>query len=516
MNFKSRESATKLRGAYYTPLPVARWLVRWALARGARRVLEPGCGDGAFLEALAGTGASVTAIELDPDEARKARKKRAGVVTGDFFAWLEANEEERFDAVLGNPPYIRYQYLEPGPREAAARLCERAGVPISKLTNAWVPFALLSLERLTAGGRLALVVPAEIMHVHHALGLRRFLERNARTLTLVHLRAMVFEGALQGVVLLLVEKAGPGEAPCAPSIVEVDSPADLPEGLEGESRPLRRSGRWMWSLLADDEASILTRASELVPSFSDLASVDIGIVTGCNEFFVTDRETAARYGLERFTLPMLGRSEHVQGVRYTPEDHRENTRSGRRVLFLSLEAKTRLTRGLEEYLARGEAQGLPGRYKCRIREPWWAVPYVWRAPVSLLKRCHSHPRLVLNEANVYSTDTAYRIRPRIEPRDLVGSFLSSLTLLSAELEGRHYGGGVLELVPSEIERLLVAERETSAAELDRLDRAVRKGELPLDRQDARLLEGRLARDEVLALRGAWQRLRDRRLRVPRP
>jgi len=30
-----------------------------------------------------------------------------------------------------------------------------------------------------------------------------------------------------------------------------------------------------------------------------------------------------------------------------------------------------------------------------------------------------------------------------------------LTALSAELEGRHYGGGVLELVPSEIERLLV-------------------------------------------------------------
>ncbi len=34
-------------------------------------------------------------------------------------------------------------------------------------------------------------------------------------------------------------------------------------------------------------------------------------------------------------------------------------------------------------------------------------------------------------------------------------FLNGLTALTAELEGRHYGGGVLELVPSEIEKLLV-------------------------------------------------------------
>jgi adenine-specific DNA methylase len=513
VNFKQNESAEKLRGSYYTPRPLARWLVRWALGGGARSVLEPGCGDGSFLEAL-GPRAQVTAIELDPLEAAKARRAHKGVVTGDFFAWLEANEGV-FDAVVGNPPYIRYQYLEPGPRSLASALCERAGVPISKLTNAWVPFVLLSVERLAPRGRLAMVVPAEIMHVHHAEGLRRHLERSARSLTLVHIREMVFSGALQGVVLLLVEKrASEDERPCAPSIVEVESVAALPQGLEPRAEPLRRSGRWMWSLLAEDEARVLAAASEHATSFGDLASVDIGIVTGANDFFVADKETVDRYRLGRFVLPMLGRSEHVAGVRYTPGDHAANERAGRRVSFVALEGGTRLTKGLEEYLALGEELGLPARYKCRIREPWWAVPYVWRAPVSLLKRCHSFPRLVLNEANAYSTDTAYRIRPRGEPRDLVGSFLSTLTLLSAELEGRHYGGGVLELVPSEIERLLIAHAPTSARELAAIDRSVRRGRLPLDRQDARLLGGRLARDELLLLRGAWERLRARRLRKP--
>lgn len=520
VNFKSQESATKLRGAYYTPPALARWCVRWALARGARTVLEPGCGDGAFLEALSAHRVSLTAIELDPLEASKARRKHAGVETGDFFAWLDANEEDTFDAVVGNPPYIRYQYLDPEPREIAARLCARAGVPVSKLTNAWVPFVVLSLERLAPGGRLAMVIPAEVMHVHHADGLRRFLERNARTLSVVHLREMVFPGALQGVVLLLVEKGTASDPPCAPEIIEVEGVAALPATFEAVRRPLRKSGRWMWSLLEDDEAALLARASEHTPSFKDLASVDIGIVTGCNEFFVTDRETVTKHGLERWVKPMLGKSEHVAGVRYTTKDHEKNERDGKRVCFVSLEAKTKLTAGLRDYLAQGEEQDLPARYKCRIREPWWAVPYVWRAPVSLLKRCHAHPRLVLNEAKSYSTDTAYRIVPKGEPRDLVGSFLSSLTLLSCELEGRHYGGGVLELVPSEIERLLVALRPTSARELALIDREVRGGRLPLDRQDARLLEGGangpFSHGEVLALRAAWERLRARRLRRPAP
>jgi hypothetical protein len=44
-----------------------------------------------------------------------------------------------------------------------------------------------------------------------------------------------------------------------------------------------------------------------------------------------------------------------------------------------------------------------------------------------------------------------------------------LTLLTAEIEGRSFGGGVLELVPSEISRLSVPHPEQMADEFDRLD-----------------------------------------------
>ncbi len=42
----------KLRGGYYTSSAIADWLCAWAIRSPKDRVLEPSCGDGAFLVLL--------------------------------------------------------------------------------------------------------------------------------------------------------------------------------------------------------------------------------------------------------------------------------------------------------------------------------------------------------------------------------------------------------------------------------------------------------------------------------
>ncbi|MCI0342039.1 MAG: hypothetical protein L0216_12995, partial [Planctomycetales bacterium] len=140
------------------------------------------------------------------------------------------------------------------------------------------------------------------------------------------------------------------------------------------------------------------------------------------------------------------------------------------------------------------------------------------APVGMLKRSHDYPRLVLNTAGAYTTDTAYRIVSRgVSASRLVYSFVNSLTALTAELEGRHYGGGVLELVPSEINRLLLPLPEHMPVRLEALDAMCRRGASPaevLDDQDRALLAGvGLTADGIRELQAAWWRLRNRRQRA---
>ena len=120
MNFIEFESAQKLRGGFYTQPAIASFLARWVKVSKPKSILEPSCGDGAFLDAIEETRIpslkQITACELNEEEAEKAAARTSLPVKmqrTDFLRWylFFAQNEEGFDAVVGNPPFIRYQYL---------------------------------------------------------------------------------------------------------------------------------------------------------------------------------------------------------------------------------------------------------------------------------------------------------------------------------------------------------------------------------------------------------------------
>jgi adenine-specific DNA methylase len=539
MNFKEFESAEKLRGGYYTPADLATFLARWVAKISPKRTLEPSCGDGVFFEAINNSKlpGEIVGFELDEDEARKSQERAQSlglpsveVRASDFLGWaLNAMEDkaERFDAVIGNPPFIRYQYLPPLFQERAQSIFDRLGCKFTKHTNAWVSFILASFELLRPGGRLAMVVPAEIIHVMHAQSLRSYLGANARRLVVVDPEELWFEGTLQGAVLLLVEKKaratdhaeGLGMYPVrGRDFLQLD-PEDVfnaPQSINGKTV----EGKWTRALLEPSTRELLDKLidANLARRFDEVADVDVGIVTGANKFFLVGDETVRRFGLQKWAYPMFGRSEHCPGIVYDDEQHRANASSGKPTNFIWFtDTSVERTKSGKEYIEHGRRESLHTRYKCRIRSPWYAVPSVYSTEVGMLKRSHDTPRLILNKIGAYTTDTAYRIRAKEGTAEqLVYSFLNGLTALSAELEGRHYGGGVLELVPSEIEKLLLPPPSKVTPEVDELDKAVRT--MPMDSvlalQTKRVLgEVGLSVAEQDELLSGWQRLRNRRHRV---
>ena len=537
VNFIENETAEKLRGGYYTPPDIARFLTRWVLQSKPRSVLEPSCGDGAFLRAMVDLGARstrVTACELSPVEAAKARQEarslHATVLPGDFLSWVldRIDTPPDFDGVLGNPPFVRYQYLADELQRRAESVIRKFGLRFTMHTNAWVPFVVASLARLRPGGRVAMVVPAELLHVLHAGPAREYLLRECSRVLVLDPEEIWFEGTLQGVVLLLAEKRErSGSTRGSLAILRsrgreilAQDPGRLFESagyLPGESLP----HKWTLALLGASERRVLDtlQRHESVRRFADVAKAAVGIVTGANKFFLVPDSVVDAYDLSRFAHPMFGRSEHVPGVAYSAATHRRNRRLGYPTNFLWFNGEELLTHGARRYLAEGEREGLDRRFKCRIRDPWYAVPSVFTAPIGMLKRSHDYPRLVLNTAKAFTTDTAYRVTPApgIGAGRLVYCFVNRLTALCAELEGRHYGGGVLELVPSEIGRLLVPLVPAERSDLQRLD-AMFMGQTSaphiLEFQDEKIL-GRLGlsprtRQDVFA---AWWALRSRRQRV---
>src|SRR3990172_2150771 len=215
MNFIECESEQKLRGGFYTEPLIASFLVKWIKAAKPQSLLEPSCGDGAFLEAIQDQGLStlqrITACELDTAEAEKARNRTKlplRVLNTDFLQWylFHALHGESFDAVVGNPPFIRYQYLPDEQQELAEKIFSQLRLPFTKHTNAWVPFVLASINLLRPGGRIAMVIPSEIFHIPHAQSLRRYLAEQCSKILILDPEEIWFSDTLQGTVLLLAEK----------------------------------------------------------------------------------------------------------------------------------------------------------------------------------------------------------------------------------------------------------------------------------------------------------------------
>src|SRR3989338_6077009 len=198
MRFIEDASKEKLRGGFFTPEPIARFVLKWAVNGNKNYdVLEPSCGDGVFLQEIKKNKfdcKSVTAIEFDQVEAEKARKiklENGEVITADFFKFCNSTKK-RFDLVVGNPPYIRYQYFDKQQRAEAENIFKRAGLKYSKLTNAWVSFIVGSSLLLKEKGKIGFVIPAEILQVSYAKQLRGFLAHFYNKISIVSFKKLVF------------------------------------------------------------------------------------------------------------------------------------------------------------------------------------------------------------------------------------------------------------------------------------------------------------------------------------
>ena len=266
----------------------------------------------------------------------------------DFLAWAIAHiddETMRFDAVLGNPPFVRYQYLPEPFQVRAEEIFRQLRLPFTKHTNAWVPFILASLALLRPGGRLAMVVPAEIIHVMHAQSLRSYLGRECRRLVVIDPEEIWFTDTLQGAVLLLAEKRhdaadkaeGREYSPSKDGIFSTSilRTCSRPRA-RSTARPSKASGRAPFSTQKPAPCSTSYEHPE-VHRFEDVAQVDVGIVTGANKYFLVTDEVVRRYHLEQWAHPMFGRSEHCPGIIYDKRQHEANARAGNPTNFLWLQ-----------------------------------------------------------------------------------------------------------------------------------------------------------------------------------
>lgn len=449
----------KRLGAYYTPPEVVRSLVSWALdGIGDGGILDPSCGDGRFLEGVR----NAVGVDVDPDAVVLAgRRIEADLVAADFFTWAR-DTNQRFAAVVGNPPFIRYQTFSGGARKRALDYCKAQGVTLSGLSSSWAPFVVGATSLLQRGGRLAFVVPAEIGHAVYARPVVRHLLASFERVEFVAVREKLFPELSEDCWLLRAKGFG-GRSETA-YFAKLECLGSEDEWVF-ESIPVAELERWRYRLrplLADPaiRSAYLKLALHVgTVRLGGVAKIGIGYVTGANDFFHLRPSTAERLGIPDHLLRVSVRSNRDLIVDDISEDlvaswRREN----RPILLLDLKGTRDLPLSVMRYLDSPAGKAARQAYKCRHRRPWFAVPDV-RVPDAFLSlMAGGAPRLVGNSAGAACTNSVHAISftNGADVRQYVDRWKGKLTKLSCEIEGHALGGGVLKIEPSEAREILLA------------------------------------------------------------
>jgi adenine-specific DNA-methyltransferase len=538
MKLKKDSTAQKLRGAYYTPSQLADAMVSLFDAEKISRILEPSCGDGVFLDSLAAKGIlkyskSVMAIEIEAAESEKVCDHykdfpNVSVLCEDFFDFYERSyKSERYDLILGNPPYIRYQYLTEKQRKLQSMILSTHGMKENKLINSWVCFLVACVQMLSGNGSIAFVIPAEILQVAYAEDLRLFLSDQLSRITLITFEQLVFPDIEQEVVVFIGEKGGSEKGIRIIEMDNLDGFHALDLASNGYQRLQHVREKWTKYFTSASETMLIQRLreDERFARFKDFALINVGITTGNNNYFSITRDVERQYDLDSVTRPLIGRSSHAHGIFFPADDWETNASNGKKAALISFSDTPfdKYPQKHKEYIYLGEREGQNKGYKCGIRDRWYIVPSVWAPDAFFLRRNNLYPKFVLNRCNAVSTDTMHRVKfnEDVNAENILLSYYNSISFAFTEICGRSYGGGVLEILPGEMGNILLPIVEEVAVDLrdsllKHVDAIIRNGdniELALDLVDNKLLVDILGIETEICqqCRGIWKKLQQRRL-----
>jgi len=281
--------------------------------------------------------------------------------------------------------------------------------------------------------------------------------------------------------------------------------------------------KWTNYILSPRELNFLDKFKKNLNPISYYCNSQVGIVTAANSFFIINKETASKYELNNFIKPIIQKGSLLKNIiEMESGDFKKISSLNQPCYLLSLKdgVEKDFPLNIRRYFKEGKRQGIPNRYKCKLRNNWYCVPSIWGSDGLFVKRTDKLPKIIFNPNKILATDSFYRIkmRSKFDIKSLSFSFHNTLTFIFSELEGRFYGGGVLELTPNEFKNLPIPYAKITEGKFNEFDKMYRNNSEPDSIRkfiDKIVLEKelRLSKKDLDRLNSIYNKLVKRRLKI---
>ncbi|WP_339724658.1 Eco57I restriction-modification methylase domain-containing protein [Maribacter stanieri] len=464
----------KSLGSYYTPIRLANVIADYCFEyfeQDSISILEPSVGDGNFAAAISENlhldrfnTVNLTIVERESAELAKAIERCNPAVNlrpvhSDYLNFHNS-DNNLFSLIIGNPPYVKSSLLEKEQKDICKSIHIDSGLKDKKINNIWTAFLVSAIQKLQNNGVVAFVLPLELLQVKFSEEIRDLLKSSFDRLEVFMFDELQFQECKgQDTVLIIGYKQHQIPGTYYTTIENIEELENRNFSLMQNISVSESNTKWTHHFLSPDEHQFLVNLKSqlnLTPYFVDNKA---GIVTAANDYFIVNDEIVRKNRLRSYSKPIVQKGFYVNGsVTFEDEDFDKLVQEDKPTYLLDFNTvnSNKLSKSLLNYLAIGTDRELETRFKCRQRKHWYKVPNIAKqSEAFFFKRAHEYPKLLKNNADAYVTDSAYMVESKkgYQIENIIYSFYNSLTLAFAELEGRYYGGGVLEVTPNEFRAL---------------------------------------------------------------
>lgn len=447
------------------------------------RFADPSIGSGSFFSAALSVFGmenieSGVGVELDERFVRVAneiwRDSGLCVIEGDFTQIIaNGSRPDSPNLILANPPYVRHHHLDRGDKERLQSLVELScKLEVSGLSGLYVYFLLLATEWMEEGGIAAWLIPSEFMDVNYGKVLREFFTERV-VLDRIHRfdpKDVQFNDALVSSAIVFFRKLSPThshrvqftfggtlEQPAVEDVVSVEE--------------LKKSRKWsVYPSHQENDRRISTDRHQ--STFSDFFKIQRGIATGCNKFFILDRDEARKRNLPtRYLRPILPSPRNLKTT-IIEADEDGYPKLSPQLCLIDCDLSEREIQehypGLWEYLLTANTLGIKDGYLLKKRSPWYRQERREPAPFmcTYMGRgsAEKQPfRFIRNRSQAIGTNLylmltpqkslAAMLRKHPERLDALHEVMGNIAGDELRGEGRVYGGGLNKIEPSELGRI---------------------------------------------------------------
>lgn len=219
-----------------------------SLMKNSGSILEPSCGDGAFLNQLP---KHAIGIEIDSNVIKNENAKNL-----DFFSF---DVKEKFDTIIGNPPYVRYQDINANTKT----LLNKYDLLFDKRSNLYLFFIYKAILHLNDSGELIFITPRDFLKLTSSAKLNKFMFENGTITDFIDLGDMkIFSNAQPNCAIWRFEKNN-----------------------------FKRNTNVLKNFLYTN-GQLLFTTNEYPVKFNDLFFVKVGAVSGYDKAFVNEKASS--------------------------------------------------------------------------------------------------------------------------------------------------------------------------------------------------------------------------------